>query len=48
MQVNHGMIVSLITRIGLNNLDLYIQKELSATDTKSFTLLWPTRDHAGS
>jgi hypothetical protein len=48
MQVNHGMIVGLITRTVLNNLDLYIQKELSALDTMSFTLLWHTRDHSGS
>lgn len=46
--MNHGMIVGLITRIVLNKLDLHILKDLSASDTMSFTLLWHTRDHSGS
>jgi hypothetical protein len=49
VQVNHGMIVGIITRIVLNNLDLYIQKKkLSASGSVSFTLLWHTRDQSGS
>ena len=46
--MNHGIIVGLIFRIVLNNLDFYIQKGLSASDTMSFTVLWHTRDHTGS
>jgi hypothetical protein len=48
VQVNHGMIVGLISRIVFNNLDFYIQKELSASDTVLFTLQWHTPDHSGS
>jgi hypothetical protein len=46
--MNHGMTVCLISRIVLNNLDCYIQKELSVSDTVLFTLQWRTRDHSGS
>jgi len=39
VQVNHGMIVLLITRIVLNNLDLSIQEKKNfASPTMSFTV----------